>query len=72
VDNGQPGSDPCFHRISTDKRARFDAVKGVVVPAAVSVFPAELYPALRSWAEQAYPKLFNFNRADDDAAGQEG
>ena len=72
MDNRQPGSDPCFHRISTDKRACFDAVKGVVVPTAVSVFPDELYPALRSWAEQAYPKLFNFNRADDDAAGQEG
>jgi hypothetical protein len=71
VDIGQPGSDLCFHRISTDKRTCFDAVKGVVVPTAASVFPDELYPAPRSWAEQAYPKLFNFNRADDDAAGQE-
>jgi hypothetical protein len=71
VDNGQPGSDPCFHRIRTDKRACFDAVKGVVVPTAVSVFPDELYPAPRSWAEQAYLKIFNFKRADDDAAGQE-
>jgi len=50
----------------------FDGVKGVVVPTAVSVFPDELYPAPRSWAEQAYPKLFTFNRADDDAGGQEG
>ena len=33
----------------------FDA-KGVTVPAAVSVFPRELYRAPRSWAEQAYPE----------------
>ena len=38
----------------------FDA-KGVGVPAAVSVFPRELYQVPRSWAEQAYPKLVYFN-----------
>ena len=37
-------------------------VKGVSVPAAVSVFPDELYPAPRSWAERAYPKLIHYNR----------
>jgi pimeloyl-ACP methyl ester carboxylesterase len=36
--------------------------KGVSVPAAVSVFPDELYPAPRSWAEQAYPRLIHYNR----------
>src|SRR5277367_5888704 len=36
--------------------------KGVSIPVAVSVFPDELYPALRSWAEQAYPKLIHYNR----------
>ena len=36
--------------------------KGVSVPVAVSVFPDELYPAPRSWAEQAYPKLIHYNR----------
>ena len=30
--------------------------KGVSIPVAVSVFPDELYPAPRSWAERAYPK----------------
>jgi pimeloyl-ACP methyl ester carboxylesterase len=35
--------------------------KGVSIPVAVSVFPDELYPAPRSWAEQAYPKLIHFN-----------
>ncbi len=37
-------------------------VKGVQILVAVSVFPDELYPAPRSWAEQAYPKLIHFNK----------
>jgi pimeloyl-ACP methyl ester carboxylesterase len=36
--------------------------KGVSIPVAVSVFPDELYPAPRSWAEAAYPKLVHFNK----------
>jgi pimeloyl-ACP methyl ester carboxylesterase len=40
----------------------FFAVRGVTVPVAVSVFPDELYPAPRSWAEQAYPKLIHYNQ----------
>jgi len=40
----------------------FFDVKGVTVPVAVSVFPDELYPAPRSWAEQAYPKLIHYNK----------
>ena len=35
-----------------------------VVPTAVSVFPDELYPAPRSWAERAYPKLIHYNRLE--------
>ena len=27
----------------------------------MTVFPDELYPAPRSWAEQAYPKLIHYN-----------
>ncbi len=38
--------------------------KGVSIPVAVSVFPDELYPAPRSWAEQAYPRLIHFNKLD--------
>src|SRR4029434_2637845 len=38
--------------------------KGVKIPVAVSVFPDELYPAPRSWAEQAYPKLIHYNKLD--------
>jgi pimeloyl-ACP methyl ester carboxylesterase len=37
-------------------------VKGVSIPVAVSVFPDELYPAPRSWAEKAFPKLIHYNR----------
>lgn len=39
-------------------------VKGVKIPVAVSVFPDELYPAPRSWAEQAYPKLIHYKKLD--------
>lgn len=35
--------------------------KGVSIPAAVSVFPDELYPAPRSWAQKAYPRLIHYN-----------
>jgi pimeloyl-ACP methyl ester carboxylesterase len=47
-----------------NKGASFFAVKGVVVPTAVSVFPDELYPAPRSWAERAYPKLVHYNKVE--------
>jgi len=45
-----------------ENRISFFGVKGVSVPVAVSVFPDELYPAPRSWAEQAYPKLIHYNK----------
>jgi pimeloyl-ACP methyl ester carboxylesterase len=38
--------------------------KGVTIPAAVSVFPDELYPAPRSWTERAYPNLIYYNKVD--------
>jgi pimeloyl-ACP methyl ester carboxylesterase len=41
----------------------FDA-KGVTVPAAVTVFPRELYQSPRSWTERAYPNLVYFNEVD--------
>ncbi len=43
-------------------KVTFFGVKGVTVPAAVSVFPDELYPAPRSWSERAYPKLIHYNK----------
>jgi len=42
----------------------FFGVKGVSIPAAVTVFPKEIYKAPRSWAERAYPKLIYFNEVD--------
>jgi pimeloyl-ACP methyl ester carboxylesterase len=39
--------------------------KGATIPAAVSVFPNELYQAPRSWAEKAYPNLIYFNEVDE-------
>jgi pimeloyl-ACP methyl ester carboxylesterase len=47
-----------------NKGASFFAVKGVTVPTAVSVFPDELYPAPRSWAERAYPRLIYYNKVE--------
>jgi len=44
-----------------ESKVSFFAAKGVSIPAAVSVFPDELYPAPRSWTEQAYPKLIHYN-----------
>jgi pimeloyl-ACP methyl ester carboxylesterase len=36
--------------------------KGITIPVAVSVFPDELYPAPKSWTQQAFPKLIHFNK----------
>jgi pimeloyl-ACP methyl ester carboxylesterase len=51
-------------RLYWENTLGFFDVKGVSVPAAVSVFPRELYQAPRSWAERAYPKLIYFNEVD--------
>lgn len=39
-------------------------VKGVSLPAAVSVFPDELYQAPLSWVKQAYPHLIHYRQLD--------
>jgi pimeloyl-ACP methyl ester carboxylesterase len=51
-------------RLYWENKAGFFDVKGVSVPAAVSVFPRELYQTPRSWAESAYPNLIYFNEVD--------
>ena len=51
-------------RLYWENTLGFFDVKGVSVPAAVSVFPRELYQAPRSWTEKAYPKLIYFNEVD--------
>jgi pimeloyl-ACP methyl ester carboxylesterase len=52
-------------RLYWENTLGFFDVKGTTVPAAVSVFPRELYQAPRSWAEQAYPNLIYFNEVDE-------
>jgi pimeloyl-ACP methyl ester carboxylesterase len=38
--------------------------KNISIPVAVSVFPDDVLPAPRSWAEQAYPRLIHYNQLD--------
>ncbi len=51
-------------RLYWESHLAFFDVKGVDIPVGVTVFPDELYPAPRSWAEKAYPKLIHFNTVD--------
>jgi pimeloyl-ACP methyl ester carboxylesterase len=55
-------------RLYWESKLAFFDVKGVEIPVGVTVFPDELYPAPRSWAERAYPKLIHFNN-DFDVGG---
>ena len=52
-------------RLYWESKLGFFDVKGVELPVGVTVFPDELYPAPRSWAEQAYPKLVHYSRVDE-------
>ena len=38
--------------------------KNVSIPVAASVFPDDVIPAPRSWAERAYPRLIHYNQLD--------
>ena len=51
-------------RLYWENKLAFFTPKGVTVPAAVSVFPDELYQTTRDWAERAYPKLIHYNKVD--------
>jgi pimeloyl-ACP methyl ester carboxylesterase len=52
-------------RLYWENKLGFFDFKGVSVPTAVSVFPNEIYPAVRAWAEQAFPNLIYFNQVDE-------
>jgi pimeloyl-ACP methyl ester carboxylesterase len=52
-------------RLYWENTLGFFDIKGATVPAAVTVFPRELYQAPRSWTEQAYPNLIYFNEVDE-------
>jgi pimeloyl-ACP methyl ester carboxylesterase len=61
-------------RLYWENKLGFFDIKGVSVPAAVSVFPNELYQAPRDWAERAFPNLIYYNevaQGDHFAAWQE-
>jgi pimeloyl-ACP methyl ester carboxylesterase len=49
-------------RLYWESKLALFAPKGVPIPAAVSVFPDEIYAAPKSWTEKAYPKLIYYNR----------
>ena len=51
-------------RLYWENKLAFFAPKHVGIPVAVSVFPDEICPAPRSWAERAYPKLIYYNKLD--------
>jgi len=51
-------------RLYWENKLAFFAPKNVNIPVAVSVFPEEICPAPRSWAERAYPKLIHYNKLD--------
>ncbi len=46
-----------------NKANNFNAVD-ISIPAAVTVFPGEIYRAPRSWCERAYHKLIYFHEVD--------
>jgi pimeloyl-ACP methyl ester carboxylesterase len=51
-------------RLYWENKLPFFEPKNVTLPVAVSVFPDELYPTPRSWAERAFPKLIHYNKLD--------
>ena len=51
-------------RLYWENKLAYLSVKGVSIPVAVSIFPDEICPAPRSWAERAYPKLIHYNKLD--------
>jgi pimeloyl-ACP methyl ester carboxylesterase len=46
-----------------DHSNNFNAVD-ISLPAAITVFPGEIYQAPRSWAERSYHNLIYFNEVD--------
>ena len=52
------------YRLYWENKHAFVAPLGVNVPVVVSVFPDELYPAPKTWAEKAYPKMIYYKKHD--------
>ena len=51
-------------RLYVEYKGAFFNDFNISVPAAVSVFPEEVYQAPRSWTERAYSKLLHYNKLD--------
>jgi pimeloyl-ACP methyl ester carboxylesterase len=51
-----------FPSLDAGHKLAFFIPTGVPIPAAVSVFPDEIYAAPKSWTEKAYPNLIYYNR----------
>jgi pimeloyl-ACP methyl ester carboxylesterase len=51
-------------RLYWESSLPFFDIKGIEIPVGVTVFPDELYPAPRSWAEKAYPQLIHYGTAE--------
>ena len=49
-------------RLYWENKFAFFTPKGVKIPVVVSVFPEEICPMPRKWAEKAYPKLIYYKR----------
>ncbi|HEX7947618.1 MAG TPA: alpha/beta hydrolase, partial [Phenylobacterium sp.] len=49
-------------RLYWENKLPFFEPMGVKLPTAVSVFPTELYPCPKNWAEAAFPNLIHYNR----------
>ncbi|WP_426418398.1 epoxide hydrolase family protein [Bradyrhizobium genosp. A] len=51
-------------RLYWENKRRLLSAVNVAIPAAVTVFPGEIYQAPRSWTERAYHKLIYFKEVD--------
>ena len=54
-------------RLYWENKSLFVTPKGVKVPTVVSVFPEEIFPIPRKWAEKAYPQLLHYQKHPEGA-----
>jgi pimeloyl-ACP methyl ester carboxylesterase len=54
-------------RLYWENKAPFVTPKGVTIPVVVSVFPEEIFPIPRKWAEKAYPQLIHYSKHPEGA-----
>ena len=54
-------------RLYWENKSLFVTPKGVNIPVVVSVFPEEIFPIPRKWAEKAYPQLLYYSKHPEGA-----